>query len=305
MVDATKGTKIDKGERLVDVSTRRVESQFTETSRLYRLEGLIFKALAETRPSLLAKEHFKPLPGFAKLGKASSWILRWSLSYVKDVILGFVFFEAKPNVWRSARLGLVLYSQSQERMAKTAVRVFFVGVLFGLAMIGLLLIPTLKLLGYAEDPGLFTMLVLFVGLVKAAWVLKGAFYEPVALAYIMPRMLAAFGESELDDKEAERLEEESKRFRELSLRARNFSDADQPSRAVSGRVSPADGRPGMPAKDPKNSSPSAKGPMNAVRPEALQKKKQEMEPTEASVILDELGDLPELDDEDGTGNDTT
>ena len=303
MVDAIKGTKIEKGERLVDVSTRRVESQFTETSRLYRLEGLLYKGLAETRAGLLAKGSFRPLPAFAKLGKVASWILRWSLGYVRDAILAFVFFEEKTNVWRSARRGMVLYSQSQERMAKTAVRVFFIGVLFGLVMIGLLLIPTLRLLGYAEDPGLFTMIVLFAGLAKAAWVLKGAIYEPVALAYVVPRFLRVFDETELDEAEAERLDEVSKRFRELSLRARNFSGTEQlPAKRRADRKRGGETPSKKPTRKESAKAPSpAKVVGKAITGESVQKtkKKPETEPTDASVILDELGDLPELDEEDG------
>lgn len=308
MVDAIKGTKIEKGERLVDVSTRRVESQFTETSRLYRLEGLLYKGLAETRSDLLAREHFQPLPAFAKLGRVASWILKWSLAYVRDAILAYVFFEEKTNVWRSARRGMVLYSQVQERMAKTAVRVFFIGVLFGFAMIGLLLIPTLKLLGYAEDPGLFTMIVLFAGLAKGAWVLKGAIYEPLALAYVVPRFLRIFDETELDDEAAERLEEASKRFRELSLRGRSFSDTEPNSARKTERSHSAEPGSKKPTKKEQKTLPSStKRATTAVAGESLQKtkKKREMEPTDPSVIIDELGDLPELDDEDGaeTGQD--
>lgn len=296
MVDAIKGTKIEAGQQLVDVSTRRLEHQFDEMSRLYRLEGLAFKVLSETRGRVLGKTSFSPLPGFAKLGKVSSWILRFALTYMRDAVLGYTFYEGKQNVWKSARRGLIIYGQSQEKLAKTAVRVYALGVFLGAVIVGLLLIPTLGILEYASDPGFFTLVVLFLGVAKAGWVIKQAVFEPIALAYILPRFIQVVEQTEEDPDEPGRLEEISKRFKELTLRAESFQ-APAKDRATSSkkagpvrttdRKSLRKPKPESEAKPEKTAAPSAKK-SKAEAPD---------EETDAKVILDELGDLPDEIDE--------
>lgn len=303
MVDVLKGTQLEKGDRLVDVSTRRVETQFDEMSRLYKVEGLTNKVLIETRSDLVGNEAFKPLPAFDRLGKLSSWMLRWALSYVRDGILGYVFYKGDTNVWKVARGGILRYETQKTKLAKTAVRLQFLGVVFGSVLFALLLIPALRLLGQAENPEFLAQVVVFGGLAKAAWVVKAAMYEPVALAFLLPRIIEKFEETTVDKETREALEERSKRFRELSLRARNHSDGDgdeAPKKLTAKTTEKAEDKA---SKGPRKSLAKRRNVSKSSKPESKPKKKatseEPDEETDPSAILDALGDLPdELEDDD-------
>jgi hypothetical protein len=91
------------------------------------------------------------------------------------------------------------------------------------------MIPGFRLLEFAgSDAGLITRIVLVAGLVKAAWVVKHALYEPFGQGYMLSSYLALVAGKAVDAELSEQLERASKRYRTLVDRARDDLGVERP-----------------------------------------------------------------------------
>ncbi|MCA9565747.1 MAG: hypothetical protein KC561_19755, partial [Myxococcales bacterium] len=243
MVDFIKGKVPPKGTRLVDVSTRRVEQQFDDPSRIFKLETLLGKILKDARNELITLD-FHPFPGYQRLGKAATPWLWASSPYVTNALIGFTLHCGQANVWESARLGMVLFAQRAEQITQSAIRLSIFGSLVGLAMVGLLMLPTWSLFETAWAAGPIIGGVLLIGVFRAGWVIKQALYGPFANGYMVSKFLGSTFELNDEPDWEVRLEDKSKRFKELQMRAENFRPDEPPEEAAESESKPGESKPG-------------------------------------------------------------
>lgn len=229
MVRTLEGDKLDRGSAQVEQSTRAVEDKFPETKDVFSLEDQVGKTLKDIRPEAIRMSELKPFPGFNKLGRVSGWMVLFALRYIREAVVGYALHHKHKSTWDSAKRGVVLYAQWGTDLTKSAVRIHQLGVLFGLAVVALLMIPGFRLLEFAgSDAGLITRIVLVAGLVKAAWVVKHALYEPFGQGYMLSSYLALVAGKAVDAELSEQLERASKRYRGLVDRARDDLGVEPP-----------------------------------------------------------------------------
>lgn len=228
---------------LVESSEDLVDAQFPEHRRLIRLEDLVQRVLRDTAADLAIG--IRPFPGFAKLGGLRRALLATTTAYLRSAILSEVLRSRDPNVWAAARDALVRYAQVAPRLATSALRLQLLGGLFLLAVGGLILLPTWRVVDLTQVTGGASLAALAWGVLRQAQVVKQALFEPFAMGYMVPGFRHAASGIAVEPDWAVRLEEHSKRFRQIQLRAEAFVPApvSGAAPAVAGEgATPAEGK---------------------------------------------------------------
>ena len=143
-------------------------------------------------------------------------MIRLSLNYVDEIILGYNIRINSASPFDTARQGIVLYAQNGKTMVRNAIwlavimwGVSFVIFLAMLAPAGAILhLMPGELAGWA-----FVLAIVF------AWAFKAAFIEPFAIASLMQIYFAAIEGQAPNPEWDQRLAEASSKFRELRDKA--------------------------------------------------------------------------------------
>jgi hypothetical protein len=239
---------------LVESSEDLVDTQFPEYRRLIRLEDLVQRVLRDTSADLALE--IRPFPGFAKLGALRRALLGTTTAYLRSAVLSEVLRSRDPNVWAAARDTLVRYAQVAPRMATSALRLQILGGLFLLAVGGLILLPTWRVVNLTALTGGASLAALAWGVLRQAQVVKQALFEPFAMGYVVPAFRRAIEGVRVEPDWTVRLEERSKRFRQLQLRAEAFvpapaHGADPPvDDDADSELAPASAQPQPPVERP-------------------------------------------------------
>jgi len=181
-----------------------------------------------------------------------------ALKQFGDAVFTYALYVGKPNIWRSARDGIALFAESAEKLTKSAIRVYVMGLLTWVVFAVPIFLATRSIFQWADTHKLPTVVAVTIGLLAAAWVLKIALFDPVAIAWTFSVFLRQVDDVGVADEAwAERLEQKSKRFRELNDRAKAFaqqpSDAKPPPPAKPKPPPEADDQP-EPDQDPDSST---------------------------------------------------
>ena len=109
-------------------------------------------------------------------------MIRLSLTYVDDIILGYNIKVGSQNPWESSRQGLVLYAQNGKTMVKNAIWLSLFLWIIALVIFIVMLAPMATLFYFL--PGDIAGWS-FVAAIVFAWAFKAAFLEPFAIAALM------------------------------------------------------------------------------------------------------------------------
>ncbi|MER8584724.1 hypothetical protein NKH19_05630 [Mesorhizobium sp. M1338] len=216
MVHLIDGRDIPGGQDQIAYAKDIVTQRFAEANILFVVDQLVKGAIRAITGLIGGIAAFLPIPGLGGLVSFINTVIRLSLTYVDEIILGYNIRINSSSPFETARQGVVLYAQNGKVMVKNAVwlavimwGVSFVIFLLMLAPAGaiLFLMPG-QLAGWA-----FVLAIVF------AWAFKAAFIEPFAIACLMQVYFKTIAGQVPDPDWDARLAEASSKFRELKDKA--------------------------------------------------------------------------------------
>ncbi len=219
MVHLIEGRQVPGGQGQITYARQVVSERFVETNVLFALDQLI-KGVIRTLTGLLGGiAAFIPIPGLNGLVSFINSVIRMSLTYVDEIILGYNIKTESQNPWESAQTGIVLYAQNGKTMLKNAIWLSVFMWIISILVFFFMLAPAAGLLYYY--PGqlggwAFVLAIIF------AWAFKAALLEPFAIAALMNVYFKVIEGQEPDPVWMHRLSEASNKFRELGQKAMDW-----------------------------------------------------------------------------------
>ncbi len=216
LVELMQGKSLPDGKSQIDHAREVVTARFGEANVLFALDQLIKGVIGAITRLIGGIAAFIPLPGLNGLVAFINTVIRMSLTYVDEIILGYNIKLNSQNPWETSRQGLVLYAQNGRIMVKNAIwlsiMLWVLAILIFLVMLapmaGLFYILPGQVAGWS-----------FVAAIVFAWAFKAAFLEPFAIAALMDVYFRTI-EGQVPNVEWDRkLAEASGKFRELKDKA--------------------------------------------------------------------------------------
>lgn len=216
LVELMQGREVPGGRSQITHAQAIVRERFAEASALFAVDQLIKGVVNAFNRVFFTVASLLPVPGSGGLVKFLNSVLRLSLTYLDEVILGYNIRTQSDNPWASSRTALILYAQNYKVFLKNAFWLaFFVWGLTFLVFL-LALAPAAGLV--AVFPGSAGPVTLAVAVVFA-WAIKQAVIEPFGMVALM-QVFDRVTEGQQADPEWEaKLDEVSDKFRELKDRA--------------------------------------------------------------------------------------
>ncbi len=216
MVHLIDGRDVPGGRSQIGYAQGVVRELFAEANVLFVLDQLIKGALRVVTGLIGGVAAILPIPGLQGVAKFASTVIRMSLTYVDEIILGYNIRGRSSQPFETGRQGVVLYAQNAGTMLKNAVWLAVMTWVLGIAVFFLTLAPAGAIL-YAM-PGQLAGWA-FVLAIVFAWAFVSAFVEPFVIAALMQVFFRAIEGQAPDPAWDARLAETSRHFRELKDRA--------------------------------------------------------------------------------------
>jgi hypothetical protein len=216
MVHLIDGRDIPNGQDQIAYAKDVVKERFAEANILFVVDQLVKGAIRAITGLIGGIAAFLPIPGLSGLVSFINTVIRLSLTYVDEIILGYNIRINSSTPFETARQGVVLYAQNGKTMVKNAVwlAVIMWGVSFVIFL--LMLAPAAAIMWFI--PGQLGGWA-FVLAILLAWAFKAAFIEPFAIACLMQVYFKTI-EGQVPNAEwDQRLAEASSKFRELRDKA--------------------------------------------------------------------------------------
>jgi hypothetical protein len=231
MVHLLEGRPVPDGQGQIEYARNVVTARFAEASLLFVLDQLI-KGVVRVITGLVGGiANILPIPGAGSAARFANTVIRLSLTYVDEIILGYNVKTESSAPFESARRGIVLYAQNGRLMLKNALWLALFMWLLAFLVFLVMLAPAAAILYFM--PGQlagwsFLLAIIF------AWAVKAALIEPFAIAALMQVYFRAI-EGQVPNPEWDRrLSEASNHFRDLKDRAATSFGGGQPAAASSG-----------------------------------------------------------------------
>lgn len=209
-----RGGALPGGQAQIAYAVAMVKARFVEVNVLFGID-LLIRGVVRAFVGL-----FNLLtgwiPGFKTLSDFLNAVLRVALGLVDEVILAYIIRRGDDPPAEAARDGLVLYAQNAGPLIRNAIFI----ALFeyaAAALIFLFLLGPAVGLAYLIPGGLTGFGVAFA--VVAAWALKAALVEPLAIAALLQAYDAVTAGQMPDPEWTARLDSASAAFRDLAGRA--------------------------------------------------------------------------------------
>lgn len=216
MVELMQGRALPEGKSQIDYAKGVVTARFGEANVLFALDQLVKGCIAAITSLIGGIAAFLPLPGLNGLVAFINTVIRLSLTYVDEIILGYNIKLNSRNPWETSRQGLVLYAQNGKTMVKNAI---WLSIMLWVVAIVIFIVML------APMAGLFFLLPgdiagwSFVAAIVFAWAFKAAFLEPFAIAALMDVYFRVIEGQTPNVEWDRRLAEASAKFRELKEKA--------------------------------------------------------------------------------------
>jgi len=182
MVHLIDGQDVPGGQDQISYARAVVTERFAEANVLFVIDQLVKGAIRAITGLIGGIAAFLPIPGLSGLVSFINTVIRLSLTYVDEIILGYNIRINSTSPFETARQGVVLYAQNGRIMVKNAVwlAVIMWGVSFVIFL--LMLAPAAAIMWFI--PGQLGGWA-FVLAILLAWAFKAAFIEPFAIACLM------------------------------------------------------------------------------------------------------------------------
>ncbi|MGX9146241.1 hypothetical protein [Mesorhizobium sp. 128a] len=216
MVHLIDGRDVPNGQDQIAYAKDVVKERFAEANTLFVLDQLVKGAIRAITGLIGGIAAFLPIPGLGGLVSFINTVIRLSLTYVDEIILGYNIRINSSSPFETARQGVVLYAQNGKTMVKNAVwlAVIMWGVSFVIFL--LMLAPAAAIMWFI--PGQLGGWA-FVLAILLAWAFKAAFIEPFAIACLMQVYFKTIEGQAPNAEWDRRLAEASSKFRELKDKA--------------------------------------------------------------------------------------
>ncbi len=216
MVHLIEGRDVPDGQSQISYAQGVVTERFAEANVLFVLDQLIKGAIGAITGLIGGIAAFIPIPGLHGLVKFINAIIRMSLTYVDEIILGYNIRQNSSAPFETGRQGVVLYAQNAKTMVKNAIWLTIMTWVLGIVIFFLMLAPAAAVL-YTMPGELggwaFALAIVF------AWACISAFVEPFVIAALMQVYFATIEGQAPDPEWDRRLANASKHFRELKDKA--------------------------------------------------------------------------------------
>ncbi len=210
------GHDVPGGQGQIAYARAIVTERFAEANVLFVLDQLIKGAVAAITGLIGGIAAFIPIPGLNGLVKFINAVIRMSLTYVDEIILGYNIRQQSTVPFETGRQGVVLYAQNARTMVRNALWLTIMTWVLGLIVFLLTLAPAGAIL-YAMPGNLAGWA--FVIAIVFAWACISAFVEPFVIAAMMQVYFRTIAGQVPDPEWDRRLAEKSKQFRELKDKA--------------------------------------------------------------------------------------
>ena len=201
-----------------------LRTHFRDMNILFVLDRMVYRTVQRFTRRFVRLVDWLPLGiGAGKLARWVSAIVRRSTSYVDEAILSYAIARDEPNVWKSARQGVILFAQAYPPILMTAVKVWILGRVIFVALLLALGIPAVLVL--LAFNAIWLQVAVLVGVLVTASLLVRAVYEPFSTAWVVLTYHYAIAGLEVDPAWDERLQSISGEFKKLAGRARDFRGA--------------------------------------------------------------------------------
>ena len=216
LVHLIEGREVPGGQGQLAYGRQVVEARFAETNVLFALDQLIKGAVGAITGLVGAVGSFLPIPGLSGIIDFINSIIRMSLTFVDEIILGYNIRIESQNPWETAQEGIVLYAQNGRAMIKNAV--WLTLIMWGISVLVFffMLAPTGALLYlYPGQLGGWAFALAFV----FAWAFKAALLEPFAIAALMSVYFKVIEGQTPDPEWLAKLNNASAKFRDIGQKA--------------------------------------------------------------------------------------
>jgi len=254
--------ELPKGQGQVAFGRAEVQRRFRDVSILFAVDRAVDGVVKTfTRRFVNLADRLPLGDGVSKIARIVATVVNRAASYVDEAILSYAIAQDEPNVWRSARHGVILYAQSYKPILGAAVKIWLLGRALFIGLLILLGIPAVVLL-LTFDAGWFQVVVI-VAVVVLAWLITAATYEPFAVIYSLVTYHRAIDGVEVNAVWDQRLQQVSKKFKGIVDKARQGEGGTDPLDTAA--VSPDPTQPNAPnATAPDAPAPSPGAPQGGV-----------------------------------------
>ncbi len=216
LVHLIDGHDVPDGRSQIAYAQGVVTERFAEANVLFVLDQLIKGAIGAITGLIGGIAAFIPIPGLDGLVKFMNAVIRMSLTYVDEIILGYNIRQDSAAPFETGRQGVVLYAQNAKTMVKNAIWLTIMTWVLGIVIFFVMLAPAAAVL-YTMPGELggwaFALAIVF------AWACVSAFVEPFVIAALMQVYFATIEGQAPDPDWDRRLANGSKHFRELKEKA--------------------------------------------------------------------------------------
>lgn len=216
MVHLIDGREVPDGQGQIEYAQRVVRARFAEASLLFVVDQLIKGVIRVITGLIGGVANMLPIPGLQAIAGFVNSVVRMSLTYVDEIILGYNIRTDSQAPFDTARQGVVLYAQNGRLMVKNAVWLALFMWALAFVVFLVMLAPAAALLYLM--PGQLAGWS-FVFAIVFAWAVKAALLEPFAIAALMQVYFRAIEGQVPDPVWDRRLSEASSHFRELKDKA--------------------------------------------------------------------------------------
>jgi len=216
MVHLIEGREVPNGQSQIAYAREVVTARFAEANVLFALDQLIKGVIGAITGLIGGVAAILPIPGLDGLVRLANTIIRLSLTYVDEIILGYNIRLDSRNPYETARQGVVLYAQNGVTLVKNAIWLAVIMWVLAIVVFLFMLTPAAAILYYM--PGALAGWS-FVLAIILAWAVKAALLEPFAIAALMQVYFKVI-EGQVPNPDWDRkLAEASRPFRELKEKA--------------------------------------------------------------------------------------
>ena len=234
MVELLQGKELPHGRGQIEHAKAVVTERFVETNVLFAVDQLVKGVISAITGLIGGIAAFLPIPGLDGLVKFINSVIRMSLTFVDEIVLGYAIKTGSSNPWDSARTGVVLYAQNGKTMVKNAIWLSVFIWVVSIAVFLLFLTPAASLLYFFPGQAggwAFVVAVVF------AWSFKAALLEPFAIAALMDVYFRVIEGQQPNAEWERKLDSASNKFRELGGKAMEWvggkpSSGQQPGAAI-------------------------------------------------------------------------
>lgn len=216
MVHLIDGRDVPDGQNQIAYAKAIVTQRFAEANILFVVDQLVKGAIRAVTGLIGGVAAFLPIPGLNGLVSFINTVIRLSLTYVDEIILGYNIRINSSSPFETARQGVVLYAQNGTKMIKNAVWLALIlwGVTFVIFLVMLAPAGAVVYMMPGQLSGWsFVLAIVF------AWALKVALVEPFAIASLMQVYFRTIEGQAPNPEWDRRLSEVSRQFRELKDKA--------------------------------------------------------------------------------------